>query len=52
MSKYDTKAFRTIEEQIELLKARGMNFHNETVAKEILLKRNYFDIINVMIQII
>lgn len=40
------KNFKTIEEQIELLKTRNVIFNNETNAKEILLNGNYYNIIN------
>jgi len=40
------KEFKTVEEQIELLKSRGMIFENEEYAKEILLTNNYYNIIN------
>lgn len=40
------KEFKTIEEQINLLKSRNMLFDNEEEAKEILLHNNYYNIIN------
>lgn len=40
------KEFKSIEEQIELLKNRGLQFKNENIAKEILLNNNYYNIIN------
>lgn len=40
------KDFRTINEQIDLLKARNMLFDNEEKAKNILLNNNYYNIIN------
>lgn len=36
------KIFRTLEEQIEILKNKNLEFTDETQAKEILLKENYF----------
>lgn len=36
------KLFKTIDQQIELLKSRGMKFHNETKAKHYLLNLNYY----------
>lgn len=41
-----TKNFKSIEEQISLLKSRHLLFENENLAKEVLRKYNYFDIIN------
>lgn len=40
------KEFKTIDEQIELLKARNVLFDNESNAKKILLNNNYYNIIN------
>lgn len=40
------KQFRTVDEQILLLKSRKLQFKNEENAKSILQKINYFDIIN------
>lgn len=40
------KEFKTIEEQIELLKKRNISFLNENEAKKILLHNNYYNIIN------
>lgn len=40
------KEFKTIEEQISLLKARNITFDNEDNAKKILLNNNYYNIIN------
>lgn len=36
------KSFKTIDEQIELLKSRGMSFHDENQAKHYLLNLNYY----------
>ena len=36
------KIFRTLEEQIEILKNKNLEFEDETQAKDILLKENYF----------
>lgn len=41
-----TKNFKSIDDQINLLKSRNLLFGNEDLAKEILRKYNYFDIIN------
>lgn len=38
----DNKKFKTLEEQIEILKYKGMLISNEKYAREILLKENYF----------
>lgn len=40
------KEFKTIDEQIELLKSRGLTFENEKFAKNMLLQNNYYNIIN------
>lgn len=40
------KDFKTIEEQINLLKTRNMLFDDEEKAKKILLNNNYYNIIN------
>lgn len=39
-----TKEFKTIDEQINLLKSRGLIIENESLAKEFLLKNNYYRI--------
>lgn len=36
------REFKTIEEQIEILKNKGLKFKNEDVAKQILLRENYY----------
>ncbi len=41
-----TKEFKSITEQIDILKSRNLKFSDETKAKEILQKYNYFDVIN------
>lgn len=41
-----TKDFKTIDEQISILKSRGLKIGNEQKAKNILKKYNYFDVIN------
>lgn len=41
-----TKLFRCIDEQVELLKGRGLIINDEPLAKKMLLERNYFDLIN------
>ena len=38
------KVFKTIYEQIEILKSRGLIIEDETLAKEFLLKNNYYRI--------
>lgn len=40
------KPFKSIEEQIDLLKDRGLLFKNEDFAKDYLLTNNYYDVIN------
>ena len=40
------KPFKTIEEQIEQLKERGLIIHDEDKAKNVLLSNNYYNIIN------
>lgn len=40
------KDFKTINEQIKLLKERNMRFNNENNSKKILLHNNYYNIIN------
>ena len=40
------KQFKTVDEQILLLKSRKLQFKDEAKAKAILEKINYFDIIN------
>lgn len=40
------KEFKTINEQIEILKMRGLVFDNEEFAKEKLLETNYYNTIN------
>lgn len=40
------KEFKTIDEQIEILKARGLMFDDEEFAKEKLLETNYYNTIN------
>lgn len=36
------KEFKTIDEQIEILKDKGLSFNDEALAKKILLRENYF----------
>ena len=36
------KVFKTIDEQIEILKDKGLKFKEEEKAKEILLRENYY----------
>jgi len=40
------KEFKTIEEQIDLLKNRNVSFKNEELEKNILLNNNYYNIVN------
>lgn len=40
------KEFKTIDEQIKLLKSRNLKFGDEELAKDILLNNNYYNIIN------
>ncbi|MGX7111549.1 Abi family protein [Gemella cuniculi] len=40
------KNFMTIEEQIDLLKSRNLKFKNEEKAKLLLIKNNYYNLIN------
>ena len=36
------REFKTIDEQIEILKHKGLKFKNEDMAKQILLRENYY----------
>ena len=40
------KEFKTIEDQIDLLKNRNISFKDEELAKNILLNSNYYNIVN------
>ena len=40
------KDFKTIEEQIDILKNRGLIFNDENKAKQILISNNYYNVIN------
>ena len=40
------KEFKTLDEQIELLTSRGIIIEDEELVKEVLLKENYYNIIN------
>lgn len=40
------KPFKTIDEQYELLKSRGLNFTNKEKSKRFLLNNNYYNVIN------
>ncbi|MCQ9628357.1 Abi family protein [Cetobacterium somerae] len=40
------KEFKTYQEQIEILKSRGLKLKDETAAKEYLKRENYYNIIN------
>ncbi|WP_434610135.1 Abi family protein [Bacillus paranthracis] len=46
MQKTYSKKFKTLEEQIQLLKNRGLGFKDEKNAEDLLLRKNYFDVIN------
>lgn len=36
------KTFKTLEEQIEILRSKGLVVNDEAYAKEVLLRENYF----------
>ena len=40
------KPFKNLDEQIEILKSRGLKFNDENKAKKYLLNYNYYNIIN------
>lgn len=40
------KPFRTIDQQIDLLEKRNLKFKDKEKAREILLKNNYYNLIN------
>jgi abortive infection bacteriophage resistance protein len=40
------KIFKTYEEQLEILKFRGLNIRNESEAIKILQRENYYSLIN------
>lgn len=40
------KPFKTIDEQIQILKSRGLNFENEDAARKILMHYGYYEIVN------
>lgn len=40
------KDFKTLDEQIDILKSRGLVINNEERAKEYLLSQNYYNLIN------
>ncbi|MEB5569405.1 Abi family protein [Mammaliicoccus sciuri] len=44
--KVDIKPFKTVDEQIEILKSRGLKFHDEENAKYILTNISYYSLIN------
>ena len=44
------KPFKTLEEQIEILKSRNLKFEDEEKAKFYLLHNNYYNIINCYIK--
>jgi abortive infection bacteriophage resistance protein len=46
MKKIYSKKFIPLKGQIKLLKDRGLCFRNENIAEDLLLEKNYFDIIN------
>jgi len=41
-----TKPFKTLDEQIELLKSRGLAIDDEEKAKQLLLKSRYYNVVN------
>lgn len=41
-----SKPFKSIEEQIVLLKSRGLEFNDEEKTKKYLLCNNYYNVIN------
>lgn len=41
-----TRPFKTLDEQIEILKLRNLNIADENQTKKILLDNNYYNIIN------
>ena len=41
------KHFKTLEEQLEILKTKGLIIDDEEYAKEILLRENYFYLLQV-----
>ena len=43
---YMKKPFRTLEEQIEILKNRGLDIRDENFSKLILHRYSYYDIVN------
>ena len=46
------KPFRTIDQQIYLLEKRNLKFKDKEKAREILLKNNYYNLINNYMKII
>lgn len=40
------KPFKTIDEQIQILKSRGLNFENEAAARKLLMYYGYYEIVN------
>ena len=40
------KEFKTLDEQIEILKSRGMDIQDEEDTRKYLLSNNYYNIIN------
>ena len=36
------KQFKNLDEQVEILKSKGMIIHDEKYAKKVLLRENYF----------
>lgn len=46
LSTHVTKTFKSLDQQIELLKERKLIIRDENKAKQHLLEKNYFDLIN------
>lgn len=46
MTTGDNKPFRTVDQQVEILKSRGMGFGDPDGAKRFLLRENYYAVVN------
>lgn len=46
MTDHNPKPFKTIEEQIKILKSRGVNFPDADAAEKFLLRENYYVVVN------
>ena len=44
----DKKAFKTLEEQVEILKERNLLFNDEVVALQFLARENYYKVMTVI----